>query len=78
MDVQKEIRKDHKRLLDNMVKLQKLYSAKALTELIGVTKTTWTSKMKEPWKRFSYDEFRMISRYCDISFTDLMEGVLKL
>ena len=73
-----DIRKDHKRLLDNMMVLQKLYTAKALTEVIGVTKTTWTTKMKEPWKRFSYDEFRMISRYCKVSFSDLMEGVLKL
>lgn len=73
-----DIRKDHKRLLDNMMVLQRLYTAKALTEVIGVTKTTWTTKMKEPWKRFSYDEFRMISRYCKVSFSDLMEGVLKL
>ena len=73
-----DIRKDHKRLLDNMMVLQRLYTAKALTEVIGVTKTTWTTKMKEPWKRLSYDEFRMISRYCKVSFSDLMEGVLKL
>lgn len=73
-----DIRKDHKRLLDNMMVLQRLYTAKALTEVIGVTKTTWTTKMKEPWKRFSYDEFRMISRYCKVRFSDLMEGVLKL
>lgn len=73
-----DIRKDHKRLLDNLTTLQKLYSAKALSEALGIVATSWTRRMKEPWRTFSYDDFRIIARYCKVSFTDLMEGELKL
>ena len=57
----KDVRKDHARLLKNLVFLQQLYTAKALALCIGVNPTTWSRKMKEPWCKFSYDDFVLIS-----------------
>lgn len=73
-----DIRKDHKRLLDNLKLLQKIYSAKSLADTVGIDRSTWSVRMREPWRTFSYDDFRMISNFCKVSFTDLMEGELKL
>ena len=49
-----------------------------LSELLGVSRNTWTAKMREPWRRFSYDELRAISEYCKIDFMQLLDGELKL
>ena len=73
-----DVKKDHQRLLNNLKLLQKQFSAATLRELIGVSKATWCNRMKEPWRLFSYDDFRVISRYCKVEFSALMEGELKL
>ena len=73
-----DVRKDHKRLLDNMLLLQKIYSAKALATSIGINPATWSRRIKEPWRMFSYDDFRSIAKYCRIDFTELMEGELSI
>jgi transcriptional regulator with XRE-family HTH domain len=70
--------KDHARLLNNLKLIQKNHSIEELAKLLGVSKNTWTNRMKQPWKTFSYDDFRTISRYCKIEFTQLMEGELKI
>lgn len=74
----KDVRKDHARLLKNLVFLQQLYTAKALALCIGVNPTTWGRKMKEPWRAFSYDDFVLISQYCRIDFATLICGELKI
>jgi hypothetical protein len=70
----KDVRRDHERLIKNLVFLQRLYTAKALAICIGVNVTTWGRKMKEPWRAFSYDDLRMISAYCDIPLEKLICG----
>ena len=70
----KDVRKDHARLLSNLVFLQGLYTAKALALCIGVNPTTWGRKMREPWRMFTYDELRMIAHYCRIDFVKLICG----
>lgn len=74
----KEIMRDHARLLNNLKLIQKNHSVEELSKLLGVSKNTWTNRMKQPWKMFSYDDFRAIARYCKIEFTQLMEGELKI
>lgn len=71
-------RKDHQRLLANLKLLQKLYTKARLCELLGISAATWTNRMKEPWRSFSYDDFRAISIYCKVDFTQLMEGTLQI
>lgn len=73
-----DVRKDHKRLLDNMLLLQRVYSAKALSASIGINPATWSRRIKEPWRMFSYDDFRSIAKYCGINFAELMEGELSI
>jgi hypothetical protein len=34
--------------------------------------------MKEPWRRFSYDEFYLIAQYCRIDLMQLISGELKI
>ena len=70
----KDVRKDHARLLSNLVFLQRLYTAKALALCIGVNPTTWGRKMREPWRMFTYDDLRMISVYCDTPLEKLICG----
>ena len=73
-----DVRKDHTKLLNNLKLLQKSHSVEELAKLLGVSKNTWTNRMKQPWKKFSYDDFRAISRYCRIDFIQLMEGELRI
>lgn len=73
-----ERQKDHQRLLNNLKLIQKSYGVTELSDLLGVSKPTWTAKMKEPWRRFSYDEFYLIASYCRIDFMQLMSGELKI
>lgn len=70
--------KDHERLKDNLVLIQKNHSVSELSELLGVSKPTWIAKMKEPWSKFSYDDLKAISIYCKVDFTQLLTGVLKI
>lgn len=73
-----DVRKDHARLLDNLQTLQKHYTAKALASSIGISPTSWSRKMKEPWKHFCYDEFYLIARYCKIDMDVLINGTISV
>ena len=73
-----ERQRDHQRLLCNLQILQKLYTKNALCELLKISQMTWNNRMKEPWRLFSYDDFKAIADYCEVNFTQLMEGTLKL
>ena len=70
--------KDHQRLKDNLELIQKNYTVAELSVVLNISMNTWINRMKEPWKRFSYDDFRALSRYCKIEFMQLMEGELKI
>ena len=73
-----ERQKDHQRLLNNLKLIQKSYNVSELSELLGISKPTWIAKMKEPWRRFSYDEFYLIAQYCRIELMQLISGELKI
>lgn len=73
-----ERQKDHLRILNNLKVLQKNYSASELSELLGISINTWTNRMKEPWRKFSYEDLRTIARYCRIDFVQLVDGELKI
>lgn len=73
-----ERQRDHQRLLANLQILQKNYTKLALCELLGISQMTWNNRMKEPWRLFSYDDFKAMADYCEVDFTQLMEGTLKL
>lgn len=74
----KAIQNDHKRLLENLRLIQKNHGVAELAEVIGVSQTTWFNRMKQPWKTFSYDDFKAISRYCKIDFETLLTGELSI
>lgn len=74
----KDVRKDHERLLKNLKLLQKLYSAQELMNACGIKRATWFNKMREPWRQFSYDEFRAIAIYCGVSLETLLEGDVRV
>jgi hypothetical protein len=73
-----DIKQDHQRLLANLKLLQKLHTKARLCELLGISSATWTNRMKQPWRTFSYDDFRAISKYCKIDLSQLIEGTLKI
>lgn len=73
-----ERQKDHLRLLNNLKLIQKSYNVSELSDLLGISKPTWIAKMKEPWRRFSYDEFYLIAQYCRIDLMQLISGELKI
>ena len=73
-----DVRKDHKRLMNNLVILQKIFTTKSLATAIGIERSTFSKRMKEPWRLFSYDDFRSIAKYCGVDYTKLMEGELKI
>lgn len=73
-----DMRKDHQRLLDNLRLIQKNYTVQELADTIGVSKTTWIARMKEPWRLFSYDDFRLIATFCGINFTEILDGKIRL
>lgn len=75
---EKQIAKDHARLLENLKCIQKNYSVSELADALGISKVTWTARMKEPWRLFSYDNLRSIARYCRIDFVQLVDGELKV
>jgi hypothetical protein len=71
-------RQAHENLLSNLKLLQKLHTAQALADLLGISKATWTNRMKEPWKQFGLDDFRLLSKYCRVDFVELVNGKLRL
>lgn len=73
-----DIRTDHENLLTNLKLLQKLHTAQVLADLLGISKATWTNRMKEPWKQFGLDDFRLLSKYCRVDFVELVNGRLRL
>ena len=73
-----DMRKDHQRLLDNLRLIQKNYTVKERADVIGVSKPTWIARMKEPWRLFSYDDFRLIATYCGIDFAQIVDGTIRL
>ena len=73
-----DVRKDHQRLLHNLRLIQKNFGCKELCSLLGISKSTWISHMKEPWARFSYENLRSIARNTKIDFVQLVDGELKL
>lgn len=73
-----DIKRDHQRLLHNLQLIQRQHSVIELSELLGISPNTWTNRMKEPWCKFSYDDFVLISQYCRIDFTTLICGELKI
>lgn len=73
-----ERQKDHQRLMNNLRLIQKNYNVSELSELLGISKPTWIAKMKEPWRKFSYDEFYLIAQYCRIDLMQLISGELKI
>jgi hypothetical protein len=73
-----ERQKDHLRLLNNLKLIQKSYNVSELSDLLGISKPTWIPKMKEPWRKFSYDEFYLIAQYCRIDLMQLISGELKI
>ena len=73
-----EIQKDHARLLENMKLLQKMFTVKKLAEYLGIGISTWNYRMKEPWKLFSYDDFRTLSKFCNVDIMQIIDGTLKI
>ena len=71
-------RQAHENLISNLRLLQKLHTAQALADLLGISKATWTNRMKEPWKQFGLDDFRLLSKYCRVDFVELIDGRLRL
>jgi hypothetical protein len=73
-----ERQKDHQRLFNNLKLIQRNYTVAELSELLGISINTWTNRMKEPWRLFSYDDLRSIARYCHIDFVQLVDGELRI
>ena len=73
-----DIQRAHKRLLGNLRLIQKIYTAAELARVLGISLKTWSNRMKEPWRSFSFDDFRLIARYCKIDFVQLVDGELKI
>lgn len=72
------LKQDHARLLSNLQQLQKLYGVKKLASALEISERTWSNRMKEPWKLFSYDDFVIIAGYCNIEFLQLISGTLAI
>lgn len=73
-----DIQRDHKRLLENLRTIQKIFSAAKLAEVLGISKNTWTNRMREPWRAFSYDDFKALANFCRVDFIQLVNGELKI
>lgn len=73
-----DVQRDHKRLLENLRTIQKIFSAAKLAEVLGISKNTWTNRMREPWRAFSYDDFKTLAKYCRVDFIQLVNGELKI
>lgn len=76
--LEKAIVRDHQRLMSNLRLIQQNFTVAELSKVLGVSINTWTNRMKEPWRRFSYDDLWIIARYCRIDFVSLVSGELKI
>jgi hypothetical protein len=74
----RRIKADHQRLLNNLKIVQKQFTIAKLSETLGISAGTWIYRMKEPWQRFGYDDFRQLADYCKIDIVTLIHGELKL
>lgn len=72
----KEIQANHRKLLMNLRLLQKIHSAKTMSEIVGVQQSTWYNYMKEPWKRLTFDNLMSIASFCKVNFVKLTTGDL--
>lgn len=72
------IKDDHRRLRSNLMLCQKILGRITLCNAVGITPSTWTTRMKEPWKKFSYDDFRIIAQVSGINVEILMFGTVQL
>ena len=70
--------KDHQRLKHNLELIQKTYTVAELSVVLDISINAWTNRMKEPWRKFSYDDLRAIAQYCRIDFVKLVDGELKI
>ena len=70
--------KDQQRLKDNLELIQKNFTVAELSVVLEISINTWTNRLKEPWKRFSYSDLRIIAQYCHIDFVKLVDGELKI
>ena len=70
--------KDHQRLLANIRLIQKHCTAPVLFEALGISRSTWFSKIKAPWAEFSYDDLCMIAKVARIQPQELIFGTLSL
>ena len=74
----KAIAKAHQRLKDNLELIQKNFTVAELSVVLDISMNTWTNRMNEPWKRFSYDDLYMIAQYCRVDFISLVTGELRI
>lgn len=74
----KNTQRDHERLLDNLKILQRQHTIKVLCTVLGVSRQTWKNRMSEPWRHFSYDDFRALAKYCKVDFITLVDGTLSI
>lgn len=70
--------KDHQRLKGNLELIQKNFTVAELSVVLDISINTWTNRMKEPWRKFSYDDLRAIAQYCRIDFVQLVNGELRI
>ena len=70
--------KDHLRLQSNLRMIQDNSSVTELSELLGISKPTFISRMKEPWARFTYDDLLAIAEHFRIDFVQMLTGELKI
>lgn len=73
-----DVKKDHERLLQNLRTIQKNYKVQELAAVLGISTVTWTARMKEPWRLFSYDDFRLLAKYCKVDFVHIVDGTIGL
>lgn len=73
-----EVLRDHNRLLENMKLLQRIHTAKRLSECLGITERCWSNRMKAPWRYFSYDDLKTVAKYCNVDLMQIIDGTLKI
>lgn len=72
------IKEDHQRLLANLKLLQRIHGKAKLCEILDISPATWTNRMKEPWRLFCYDDFRLLAIFCNVNIGTLITGELKI
>lgn len=73
----KALRKDYNRLTRNLRKIEKSLTAIRLCELLGISRSTWYKRLKNP-ENLTYGELRAISRVSGADFDSLVSGEVKL